>query len=163
MAGIIGGYIHRAGLVKLGSPFGSKLNHTPDRFIYLATSYHPRNASGQYHRSLLDGGNGGGSVGRLGDDTYYSSMMPEDGKIKFYEIIVDTISIIANVDYHFNIEGVEGLNTISIPNLSSGSFINDTESPFSQGEYLILKMDRSPHTSGGVANGIAFISVVFDA
>lgn len=159
--GIIGGFIHRAGIIKLGGG-SSKLSFVPDTLYFLTGSELPRSVASQYRRANLLG-SGGGSVGRTGDDTYYMSMMPEDGAFKHFEILNTNNTITTQVDYFLLDQKTSDiLCLIEMLPSTSGSFIDSTEYTFSKDDYIIAKMDRTPNTSGGLADSNLIIGITYD-
>jgi hypothetical protein len=156
--GFSGGKLPKAG----GGLIGLLLGFIPDSLYVNHGSIYNSLAS-QYRRGDLSGTATNSSVAHLDLDFAYSSLMPEAGSIKYYEIKVITNGINTSNDFYFNVEGVEGGNTITILTAQSGDFTDTTEVSFDQGDYIINQVDRKEDATGGLLSSFALIGLTYDA
>lgn len=160
--GIIGGFIHKFGLIGASST-PKTLGFVPDSMYISQSARQPRVKTGQWYRGSLSGAVGGNSGQRLAGDTTYMSMMPEDGAFKWFEIYAPTNQVLDTLEFYIqNVDTDEEMCNLTILNGQTGVFTNEGVYTFSKSDKVKVKADRSPNTSGGVDASTMLIGITYD-
>lgn len=162
--GILGGYIHRLGIVKLGG-LPTKLGFIPDYMTF--ESHVTLNSALKTGNTHVRGGVCNHSAGNWGADVNtdlntFSCLAPKDMKIRYIELRVVTGG--AETEYYFSVNHDTVSNTlINVPLSTTGTFSNDSEHSVSQGGVIGTMFKRVlGGTTGGQQNSVGCYAFTYD-